>query len=191
MAQPMSTTSDDSPSPNGSPGTPNGSQGSPNGSRPPEPRGPFRYSTRFKVVAVLILAVVAVLGVVAYGMASDSTDDPVASSGGTREFVEQLIPPGDSQVLQQGTIGIDLVSGWTGELTIDNVAIPPSDLDAGEDSPGDTVSTGLERITFTPGPDKVMESLPLGQVCAQAIVWDRAAGRENSQRTVSWCFEVV
>jgi hypothetical protein len=143
-------------------------------------------------VAGAILALVAVLGVVAYQMASDSSDDPVASSGGTREFVEQLIPPGDSQVLQQGTVGIDLVTGWTGELTVDDVPIPASDLDAAQDqSSGDTVSSGLERITFTPGPGKVMDSLPLGPICAQAVVWDRAAGRDNSQRTVSWCFEVI
>jgi hypothetical protein len=140
---------------------------------------------------VVVLAVVAVLGVVAYQMASGSSDDPVASSGGTREFVEQLVPPGDSQVLQQGTVGIDLVSGWTGELTVDDVPIPASDLDAGEDESSDGVSSGLERLTFTPGAGKVMESLPLGPVCAQALVWDRAAGRDNSQRTVSWCFEVI
>jgi hypothetical protein len=188
----MSTTSNSPPSSNGSP---NGAPvGSPNGAGPPAPRAPFHYSTRFKIVAVVVLAVVAVLGVVAYQMASGSSDDPVASSGGTREFVEQLVPPGDSQVLQQGTVGIDLVSGWTGELSVDGVPIPASDLDTGDgssDGSSDTVSSGLERVTFTPGPGKVMESLPLGPVCAQAVVWDRAAGRANSQRTVSWCFEVI
>jgi hypothetical protein len=187
----MSTTSSSPPSSNGSPGS-SRPPASPNGSRPPGERAPFRYSTRFRIVAGVILALVVVLGVVAYQMASDSSDDPVASSGGTREFVEQLIPPGDSQVLQQGTVGIDLVTGWTGELSVDGVPIPSSDLDTGQDAaPGDTVSSGLERITFTPGPGKVMETLPLGPVCAQAVVWDRAAGRDNSQRTVSWCFEVI
>jgi hypothetical protein len=183
----MSTTSSSPPSSNGSPGSP----GSPNGAAPTAPRAPFRYGTRFKIVAAAIVALVAVLAVVAYQMASGSSDDPVASSGGTREFVEQLVPPGDSQVLQQGTVGIDLVTGWTGELTIEGVLIPPSDLDSGEQASGDTVSSGLERITFTPGPGKVMESLPLGPACAQAVVWERAAGRANSQRTVSWCFEVL
>ena len=181
----MSTTSNSSTSSNGSP------NGSPNGSGGPPRAGTYHYTTRFKIVAVVILTLVTVLGVVAYGIASDSSDDPVASSGGTREFVEQLIPTSDSQVLQQGTVGIDLVSGWTGELTVDDVAIPPSDLDAGDSSPGSTVSTGLERITFTPGPGKVMESLPLGPICAKAVVWDRAAGRSNSERTVNWCFEVI
>jgi hypothetical protein len=186
----MSAISGSSPSPNGSPGSPR-TAASPNGSAPSGPSAPFRYSTRFKIVAVAILALVAVLAFVAYGMASDSTDDPVASSGGTREFVEQLIPAGDSQVLQQGTVGIDLVTGWTGELSIDDVVIPGSDLDSGQDPSPDEVSSGLERLTFTPGAGKVMASLPLGPVCAEAIVWERAAGRANSQRTVSWCFEVV
>lgn len=190
----MSTTSsspspDGSPSPNGGPRTPGAPRS--NGSRPPAGREPFHYSTRFKLVAAAILAVVAGLGVVAYEMASESADDQVASSGGTREFVEQLVPAGDSQVLQQGTVGVDLVTGWTGELSIEGVPIPPSDLDSSQESSGDTVSSGLERLTFTPGPGKVMATLPLGPVCAQALVWERAAGRDNSQRTVSWCFEVV
>jgi hypothetical protein len=164
---------------------------SPNGASPRPVAAPFRYSTRFKIVAAAVMAVVAVLGVVAYRLAADSSDDPVASSGGTREFVEQIIPTNDSQVLQQGTVGIDLVTGWTGELTIDNVPIPASDLDVGDNTSSETVSSGLERITFTPGPGKALESLPLGPVCAQAVVWERSAGRDNSQRTVSWCFEVV
>jgi hypothetical protein len=36
-----------------------------------------------------------------------------------------------------------------------------------------------------------MESLPLGPICAKAVVWDRSAGRSNSERTVNWCFEVI
>jgi hypothetical protein len=188
----MSTTSSSTPSSNGSPnGSPNGGPPpSSNGDRPQGPAAPFRYSTRFKIIAVVVLAVVAVMVVVAYNLAADSTGDPVASSGGTREYVERIIPQNDSQVLQQGTVGVDLVTGWTGELTIDNVAIPASDLDADE-AAGGNVASGLERITFTPGPGKVLEALPEGPVCAKAIVWDRSAGRGNSQHTVSWCFEVV
>jgi hypothetical protein len=152
---------------------------------------PFRYSTRFKIVATLILVVVAVMIVVAYGMASSSDDENQVGTGGTREFVESLMPPGGSQLLQQGTVAIDLVTGWTGELSIDDTVIPAGQLDQGDDTPSETVPNGLERISYTPGPDKVLEALPLGPVCAQAVVWERSAGRANSQRTVSWCFEVI
>jgi hypothetical protein len=145
-------------------------------------------------VATVVVAAAAVLSVLAYRMADTSSTGNVTTSGGTREFVEQLIPPDGSQVLQQGSIGIDLVSGWTGELTINQLAIPTDQLDgnrAGNGSSASTVPNGIERIQFTPGPGKVMKSLPKGRTCARAVVWERATGRSSSQRTVSWCFEVL
>jgi hypothetical protein len=196
----MSTTSDNpgssgpttTPSSNGSG---NGSgDGTGDGSGPLATIAPFRYSTRFKIVAGLVLAVVAVLVVVAYGMAASDDNETQVGSGGTREFVESLSPPNGSQLLQQGTVAIDLVTGWTGELSIDETPIPTTQLDQGTDgdeTSGSTVPNGLERIAFTPGPGKVFETLPKGPVCAQAVVWERSAGRENSERTVSWCFEVL
>ena len=139
------------------------------------------YSTRFKLVAAAIAVVVAVLSVVVYLLARDATDPPLGS-GGSTDFVESLLPPNGSQVLQQSTVGIDLASGWEGILRIGGQDIPEDQL---------TVSTALNQVTFTPGPDKVLEALSPGRLCAQALVWRSAAGRANSERTVSWCFEVV
>lgn len=196
----MSTTSDNPgssgpttpPSPNGSG---NGSgNGTGDGPGAVATVAPFHYSTGFKIVAGAILAVVAVLVVVAYGMASSDDNETQVGSGGTREFVESLSPPNGSQLLQQGTVAIDLVTGWTGQLSIDGTPIPADQLDQGTDArqtSDSTVPNGLERIAFTPGQGKVFETLPLGSVCVQAVVWERSAGRENSERTVSWCFEIL
>lgn len=147
------------------------------------PSGPI-YSTRFKIVAAVILTIAGALAVIAYLVATDESGDSGAGtgSGGTSEFVEDLIPQENTQVVQQSTIGIDLATGWQGVLRLSGQEIPADQL---------VVSQALNQITFTPGPGKVVQSLSPGRLCAQALVWRSAAGRDNSERTVSWCFQVV
>ena len=155
-----------------------------NGAQPVRLASP--YSTRFKIIAGLIVATAAVLSVVAYLRASDARNDSITSTGGTSEIVEELIPPRGSQALQQATVGIDLASGWQGALRIDGKEIPEDQL-----SGASGADQALNRIEFTPGSGKVIETLPPGQLCVQAVVWEPSAGREAGTRTVSWCFEVV
>lgn len=151
------------------------STGSPrtNGSSPP----PI-YSTRFKIIAAVLVTLVAVGFVAAY-LATESTDD--SDTSGVDSFVEQLIPGRDTQLLQQGTVGIDLAAGWEARLVIDGVAVPEDELN---------VVDSLNLTEFTPGPDKVMDALPVGTVCATATVWKASTGPEDS-RQVTWCFEVI
>jgi hypothetical protein len=149
-------------------------------SRPAPTAGPI-YSTRFKIVAAIVILVATGLLTIAYLVATDD-DDALSGSGGTREFVEALIPPENSQILQQSTVGIDLAPGWQGVLRLGGQEIPEDQL---------TVTEALNQVTFTPGPGKVMESLAPGRLCVQALVWRSAAGRDGSERSVHWCFEVV
>src|ERR687897_3481545 len=81
------------------------------------------YSTRFKLVAVAVLAVAVALFVGAFLTMEDSGDDPVLSSTGDDAVVENLIPRRNSQVPQQSTIGIDLVPDWTGTLVLNGTEI--------------------------------------------------------------------
>ena len=70
------------------------------------------YSTRFKVVAVIVLALAIGAFVAAYLATSDEGDDELGTSGAIgNDIVEQRIPAPNSQVPQQQTVGIDLVSG--------------------------------------------------------------------------------
>src|SRR5919106_1663323 len=68
------------------------------------------YSTRFKIVAVAVLALAIAAFVGAYLATSDEGDDELGASGDAAagEMVEQRIPAPNSQVPQQSTIGIDL-----------------------------------------------------------------------------------
>lgn len=136
------------------------------------------YSTRFKLVAALVVAVAVSLLAFAYVKLSDDSDDPAAD----RDYIEALIPPGQSQILQQETVGVDLAPGWEGRLRLGNEEIPEDQL---------LINTSLNRVEFTPGPAKVVEAWPAGRTCINAVMWQSSQGRENGERTISWCFEVL
>jgi hypothetical protein len=141
------------------------------------------YSTRFKVVAVVVLALAVGAFVAAYIATSDEGDDELGTSGdvASNELVEQRIPAPNSQVPQQSTVGIDLLSGWEGTLQLNDVEIPLDQL---------MLTPELARIEFTPGDGKVVEELQAGLNCVNAIVWPIAEGRDAA-RQIPWCFTVV
>jgi hypothetical protein len=141
------------------------------------------YSTRFKIVAVAVLALAIGAFVGAYLATSDEGDDELGASGDAAagEMVEQRIPAPNSQVPQQSTIGIDLAAGWEGTLQLNNVEIPRDQL---------TLTPELARIEFTPGEGQLVEELQAGRNCVTAVVWPIAEGRDAA-RQVPWCFEVV
>jgi hypothetical protein len=139
------------------------------------------YSTRFKIGAVVVLAVAITLFGVAIRSIGGGGEDPVLR-GGDAAVVENLIPRRNAQVPQQSNVGIDLVTGWAGTLVIGGVEIPADQLQV-------TPEIGL--IEYTPGDGKAVEELAAGQNCVSAIIWRIADGRGVADRTIPWCFEVV
>lgn len=137
------------------------------------------YPIQFKIAAVVILAVVAVLSVIAYQMLAEESED---NAGGGNDFVEAFLPPDGSQALQQETVGIDLAPGWQAKLFVLGEEVPEDQL---------RVVQSLNRLEFSPGEGKLVEAWSPGQNCLAATVWESAAGIESSSRNVSWCFEVV
>lgn len=139
------------------------------------------YSTRFKIVAALVFTAAVCAFFFAYRSASGGGEDPVLSSGGA-DYVEELLPQRNGQVPRQSRIGIDLVTGWTGVLTINGTAIPEDQL---------TITSELGLIEFVPGEGQAIEELPGGTNQVVATVWPLSEGREQGARSVSWDFEVV
>jgi len=139
------------------------------------------YSTRFKVGAVVVLAIAITLFGIAIQSFDDGGDDPVLSDSNAA-VVESLIPRRDAQAPQQSNVGIDLVTGWDGVLTINGVTIPEDQLQI-------TPEIGL--IEFTPGEGKAVEALEPGQNCVSATIWKLSDGRGVADRTIPWCFDVV
>jgi hypothetical protein len=140
------------------------------------------YSTRFRIVAVLVLTLAVGAFTVAYLSTRQGEDDAILHSGGTEDFVEALIPADNSQVPQQSTVGIDLVVGWEGTLVVDGVEIPPDQL---------SLTPELGLVQFTPDEGREIEQLSGGQHTVSAIVWPIAEGRDAGARTVTWQFQVV
>jgi hypothetical protein len=138
------------------------------------------YSTRFKIVAAAVVAVAAVLIFIAFTSLGED-EDPVLSEG-DQQVVENLIPRRDSQVPQQSSVGIDLVTGWAGTLAIDGVEIPEDEL---------TVTPEIGLIMYAPAEGKAVEELQAGQNCITATIWRISDGRGVNDRTIPWCFEVV
>ena len=139
------------------------------------------YSTRFKIGAVVVLAVAIALFGIAIRSFEDGGDDPVLNDGDAA-VVENLLPRRNAQVPQQSNVGIDLLAGWDGVLVINGVIIPEDQLQV-------TPEIGL--IEFTPGDGKAVEALEPGQNCVSAVIWKIADGRGVSDRTIPWCFDVV
>ena len=140
------------------------------------------YSLRFRLVAGLVLVVAAGLFTLAYLSFQDGSDDPILQSGDADEFVDDLIPQRNAQVVQQQTIGIDLIPTWTGVLIVDGTEIPQDQLQ---------VTQELGLIQFTPNEGRAVEQLRAGTNTIDAIVWPRSESRETAARTISWTFEVV
>ena len=139
------------------------------------------YSTRFKIVAAIVVTVAVGMIVFAFIGLDEGGDDPVLQ-GGDRAVVENLIPRRSAQVPQQSNVGIDLVTGWDGALVIDGVEIPRDQLQL-------TPEIGL--IEFTPAPGAAVEELRSGENCVSAVIWRVSDGRGVDDRTIPWCFDVV
>ena len=138
------------------------------------------YSTRFKVIASVVLVAAISLFVVAFLTLSGNKDQGLSADNA--KVVDSLVPTPNTQVPQQSSVGIDLVAGWDGVLRINGVEIP-------EDELVKTPQTGL--IMFTPGDGKTVEQFETGRNCVVAVIWRLQDGRGTADRQVPWCFEVV
>ena len=130
------------------------------------------------VIAFLLLGALGLL--YAAGRNGTTEGEPVL----TNEAVERLIPAnGSPAVLRQAEIGIDLATGWTGELNINGVPIPDDQIRRNDP---------LNELYFTPGEGREIEQLRAGRVLVIASIWNFADGetREDA-RQVTWSFTAV
>ncbi len=100
--------------------------------------------------------------------------EPFRQAGINRVFPQ----PGDVSV-RQDAFGAELSFGYSGRLAIDNRPIP--------DDQTDTIP-GINRLSFSPGPGKEIESLDEGRHCVTLTYWQSARGEETAGRPFSWCF---
>jgi hypothetical protein len=152
---------------------------------------PWRWPRRV-LMACALGAAIAFL-VVTLQKSPESTSHPAAVSD---PAVVRRVPEPASHVLRQTSVGVELLSGYDGRLTINGIAIPEDQLDGaiGPDDPAYDPSLGIRpnnrnRVFFTPGPDKAIDRYPTGEVHVTARFWNIADG-ESTARTISWAFFV-
>ena len=95
-------------------------------------------------------------------------------------IIEARIPAANDKVLQQAEVGIDLLSGWDAQLTLNGKVIPDDQIRR---------IPAQSRYTFTPGVGKEVEVYLAGQNCVLAKYW--RIDKPNSTFTDNWCFSVL
>ncbi len=129
-------------------------------------------------VAVVVLLLVATGGVVA--LAHTSLQSSADLAGGT---VVLLTPTDGSNILQQDSVGIELVSGYTATMRVAGTSLPPSQVRR-------VAYANQVSYSFEPGPNKVFTRWPEGKSCVDATYWKTADG-PGSSAVEHWCFTVL
>ena len=157
----------------------------------PRAPDPWRWPRRLGMAAALAAALFFV--VVTLQKSPHSSNGPVAADD---PAVVRRTPEPGSHVLRQSSVGVQLLPGYDGRLTIDGVAIPEDQL-VGVVLPGDAnydPELGIRpntrnRVFYTPGPDKAVDAYRTGEVRVTAHFW-RIADGESAARSISWAFFV-
>lgn len=125
----------------------------------------------------LVLALIAVIPIVA-AVALWITNNGSASQA-SDAIIEARIPAANEKVLAQAEVGVDLISGWEAELTLNGRLIPKDQVRA---------VPAQGRFTFVPGVGKEVEVYQGGQNCVQITYWQLA--NPNQTFADNWCFSV-
>ena len=116
--------------------------------------------------------------------------------------IESIAPVPDAvQVLSQSSVFVDLLSGYTGVLIIDDVEIDTIDLgeiDSSGVEPGQQIDIppvtvyepGNATLTYTPSEGAPIETFATGLHRTQVIYWRIEEGRSQA-RLYTWTFNVI
>ena len=159
----------------------------------PRPDGPARNAIgetrRHIVVRRVIITIVVLACLVGFALAASHTrrgDTELVTSGSdgiTGAGIVEVLQPrdGDTLVNQQAQVGIDLTRPYTAYLLVNGTQIPDDQL---------LKRPELSAVYFTPGEGKVIEKLPAGRNCVQAVI-TRIDGTLETVQPVTWCFNVA
>ncbi|HEX2576765.1 MAG TPA: hypothetical protein VHK88_10485 [Aquihabitans sp.] len=161
---------------------------------PPAPSARSRWLWRLGAAAVLALAV----GILVWGGSRAEVTQPT----GTGDLVVDKISPGDgAKALRQTEVGADLKAGFDGRLTINGTAIPeeqmqgvvdPSSPEAARLPPEQQEKlrpNNRNRVYFLPGPGKVIEKLPQGEVVI-TVTYFRDGAPTLDRGSLTWTIDV-
>ncbi len=166
----------------------------------PPPSPPVGPSARSRWLWRLgALAVVAVAGAVLVWAGSRAE---VTLPTDTGDLVVRQLSPGDgAKALRQTQIGADLQQGFDGRLTVNGVDIPEEQME-GVIDPTSPEAANLplaqqdllrpnnrNRVFFLPGPGKVVEKLPQGEVTI-TVTYFRDQQPTVGRGSLTWTIDV-
>ena len=146
--------------------------------------------TTRRVVSSLALAVATALLVVGF---QESQDGGVDLSQSRPAAVLRVFPGEAASSLRQEAIGAQLADEFTGEIEVDGRAIPLDQTErpviaSGQNAPAARGLTGLNQVSFTPGPGKDIVSLSPGTHTARILFWRKVGGTREQADAYSWTF---
>ena len=115
--------------------------------------------------------------------------------------VELVSPLPDASVLRQNPVSADLVPGYTGELSIDGIALPPEEIKTSISNvprsndnivlpPGARFDPGTNVVSFVPGDGTPFPTFKTGRHTVVLTFWRLDQGQDEA-RTYTWEFEVT
>jgi hypothetical protein len=130
----------------------------------------------------IVISVILAVSVAAFLMAFASGQDPKVPRR-IDPAVERTEPEQGALALRQSRIGVDLVPGYTAQLSIDGVAIPDDQVEK---------VVGLDEYWYTPGPGTETGQLAPGRHCASVVLTKRTSAGAPPEVTPAkaWCFSV-
>jgi hypothetical protein len=144
-----------------------------------------------------LIAIVLVGCAFALVWANSHAEVGLKSNEVNRLLVAQNPPPG-GQAPQQTTVGLELLPGYDGRITINGIVIPEEQMDGAVDpqslSAADLQKYGIRpnnrnRVYFTPGPGKVIETFKTGTVFVN-VRYFRDRQPSKTLNIVSWTFKI-
>ena len=146
--------------------------------------------TTRRVVSSLALAVATALLVVGFQESKDGGGDLRQSRPAG---VLRVFPAEGAASLRQEPIGAQLADELTGEIELDGRPIPADQTErpvvaTGENTPAARGLTGLNQVSFTPGPGKDIVSLSPGAHVARILFWNKASETREQALAYSWSF---
>jgi len=146
--------------------------------------------TRRRVVSSLALAIAFALMVLGF---QESQDGGVEQRASRPASVKRVFPSEGASSLRQEPIGAQLGDDFTGELEVDGRPIPldqlelPSPISA-DNAPAARGLTGLNQVSFTPGPGKEIETLEPGSHTVRLLFWRKVGETREQAVPYSWTF---
>tara|TARA_X000000368_G_scaffold27981_2_gene21092 strand:- start:10536 stop:11021 length:486 start_codon:yes stop_codon:yes gene_type:complete len=142
------------------------------------------------------LVTVGITGVIlGFALSNSGSTDDIRVEG--NPVIEALFPEPDAEVLRQTSIGIDLITGYEAELTINGVPIPPDQINVLRDleNPRESAQTSgtfgstLNKFSYQPLEGRAVPELQGDRNCVVAVYWPLSDPTDRA--SIEWCFTAL